>query len=178
MINKRSLAITITVLTIITLLASMAYANLSKGTKAPDFTLPTLDDNKITLSSNFKAPGKVVVLDIWATWCPPCKAEIPYLIKLHKDYANKGVKIIGVAIDEKKDTVASFAKEQKINYTIALDPKAEKIGKSYGVTGIPVTYIIDKKGIIRYVHSGFPRDAKEAKKEAAKIESEVKSLLK
>ena len=175
--SKKSLAIALVALTIIASLASIVYANLSQGTKAPNFTLPTLDEKKVTLAANFKAPGNVVLLDIWATWCPPCRSEIPYLVKLYKDYGSKGLKVIGVAIDEKKGTVESFAKTNKINYTVALDPQAEKVGKSYSVRGIPVTYIIDKKGVIRYVHSGFPRDPEDAKKEAAKIESEVKTLL-
>lgn len=175
--NKRSLIIAIAALAVIATLTSVVYANLNTGTKAPNFTLPTLDGKKITLSKNFAESGKVVILDIWATWCPPCRAEIPFLISLNKEYADKGLKIIGVAIDEDKKVVETFAKNQKINYTIALDPQAQKVGRSYGVRGIPVTYIIDKKGVIRFVHSGFPKDPAEQKKEAAKIESEVKSLL-
>lgn len=175
--NRRSLIIAIVAFCVIASLASVVYANLNSGTKAPNFTLPTLDGKRITLAANFEESGKVVILDIWATWCPPCRAEIPHLVRLNKEYGSKGLKIIGVAIDEDKKAVESFAKNQKINYTIALDPQAQKVGKSYGVRGIPVTYIIDKKGVIRYVHSGFPRDPDEQKKEVAKIESEIKSLL-
>jgi thiol-disulfide isomerase/thioredoxin len=149
---------------------SAAYAvmaDLSAGTKAPIFTLPTLDGKTFTL----KQPGKVVMLDIWATWCPPCRAEIPYVIKLSKKYADKDVVIVGVAIDERKSDVSAFVKQKGISYTIALDPGAQTVGSPYQVRGIPATYIIDKTGIIRHVHSGFggPADAEQIDKEIARL---------
>ena len=155
------------------LVSSSVIANLSAKTKAPNFTLPKLDGKSFTLKDCFKQPGKVVMLDIWATWCPPCRAEIPYIIKLQKKYGAKNVMIVGVAIDEDKADVKSFVKQQKVNYTICHDPKGNKIGKSYDVQSIPATYIIDKKGVIRYVHGGFggPEDA-------ASMDKEIASLLK
>ncbi len=157
--------------------ATVAYADLSAGTKAPSFTLPTIDGKTFTLSNCFKSPPKVVVLDIWATWCPPCRAEIPHLIALQNKFKNQNVTIVGVALDAEKSTVVDFAKQQKINYTIAFDPNADKIGKLYQVRGIPATYVIDKTGVIRYTHSGFPRNADEAKQAAADLEKEIRTLL-
>ncbi len=157
--------------------ATMAFANLSTGVKAPIFSLPTLDGKTFILADNFKNAGKVVVLDIWATWCPPCRAEIPQLIDLQKKLKGKDVTFAGVALDDEKGAVADFAKSQGINYTIALDPSGNKLGRSYKIEGIPATYIIDKKGVIRYTHSGFPKDKDEAKKEAADIEREIRTLL-
>lgn len=126
----------------IALATSAVIAELSPGTKAPDFTLPTLSGGKFTLSNCFsKTPKKVVLLDIWATWCPPCRSEIPFLVQLQKTFKDKNVVIVGVAIDKGKDEVAKFAKEYKINYTIALDPNAKTTGEKYKVVAIPATYI-------------------------------------
>jgi len=157
--------------------ASASLADLTPGTKAPNFTLPTLDGGTVTLSNYAKAPGKVVVMDIWATWCPPCRLEIPYLIDLQDKFKEKPVAILGVSLDKSKSDVTAFAKQQKINYTIALDPGADKLASLYKVGGIPTTYIIDKHGVIRYVHSGFPRDKAEQKAEIAKMEKEIRELL-
>lgn len=159
------------------ILVTAVYANLKPGAKAPNYSLPTIDGKTFTLNDNFKGTRKVVVMDIWATWCPPCRGEIPYLIGLQKEFSGKNVRIVGVAIDDQRSAVQSFAKEQGINYTVAHDPNAGKIGSKYDVGGIPATYIIDKKGVIRFVHSGFPRDTGEQKKEAAVIRNEVNKLL-
>lgn len=159
-------------------LAAFVGASLSPNTKAPDFTTPTLKGSTFTLSDCFKSPSKVVILDIWATTCPPCKAEIPYLQELHKKYGSKGLLVVGVALDGNKDRVKSFIKDTNVTYTIALDPGGEKTGRSYKVTTIPATYIIDKKGVIRNFHNGFPMGNKNAQKAAAlEIEKDVKELL-
>jgi len=162
---------------IFAIVSTAAYADLTAGTKAPDFTLPTLSGKSFTLSNCFKNPPQVVVLDLWATWCPPCRSEIPHLVKLQNKFKGKNVTIVGVALDADKSVVEDFAKQQRINYTIALDPQGAKLGALYKIRGIPATYIIDKKGVIRYVHSGFPRDAEAGKEEAAKIEKEIRTLL-
>jgi len=154
------------------LIASIATADLSPGAKAPNFTLPTLNGKTFSLQNALKPPTKVVVLDIWATWCPPCRAEVPYLVNLNKKFAGKGVQFVGVAIDSEKSPVSSFAKDKGIGYTVALDPNAKTVGNLYQVRGIPATYIIDRKGVIRYAHSGFSGQS-----EAAEIDKEIQTLL-
>jgi len=157
--------------------ASLVWANLPVGTKAPDFSLPTIDGKTFKLSSCFAKPGKVVLLDIWATWCPPCRAEVPFIIGLRKKFKEKDVAIVGVSVDAEKSTVVEFARKQGINYTVPHDPQAAKTGRLYQVRGIPATYIIDRKGVIRYAHSGFPPDPDDGKEEAARMEREIKTLL-
>lgn len=167
---KRAILVLSLVAIAAVLIASAVIANLGAGAKAPNFTLPTLDGKSFTLQ---KQAGSVVVMDIWATWCPPCRAEIPYFVKMNKKFAGKAVKFVGVSIDQGKPEVSDFVKAQKINYMIALDPSAKTVGGLYKVQGVPATYIIDKKGIIRFVHAGFggPEDM-------AKMEKEIQSLLK
>jgi len=175
---KRRVRLVLIALIAAAVVASIVYADLAAGTKAPDFTLPTIDGKTFTLSSCFARPARVVLLDIWATWCPPCRAEIPRLIDLQKKFNGKDVLIVGVSVDQKKSDVVDFAKKQRINYTVAHDSGGDKVGRPYGVRSIPTTYIIDKKGVIRHAHTGFPpRDPQAGKEMAAQMEREIKTLL-
>lgn len=119
---------------------------------APDFELPDVNGKKVRLS-DFK--GKVIILDFWATWCPPCRAEIPGFIELYNKYKDKGVVIIGISLDEGgvKD-VLPFMKEFGINYHILIGNY--KVTQDYGgIRGIPTTFVIDKKGNIRAKYVGY-----------------------
>lgn len=121
-----------------------------KFVKAPDFSLTSFNKNEIKLS-NYR--GKVVILDFWATWCPPCRAEIPHFIELYKKYKEQGLVIIGMAIDEKYK-VEKFIKEYKINYPVVMGD--EKIAGDFGgVYGLPTTFIIDKEGYIKEKFVGY-----------------------
>lgn len=165
---RRRLLLTVLIGAAVLTLSLAAMADLKPGVKAPAFSLPTVDGKTFTL----KHPGKVIFLDIWATWCPPCRAEIPYIIKMAKKYADKDVVFVGVSVDQRKADVSKFVKDKRINYTIALDPNARAVGSAYQLRGIPATYIIDKEGVIRYVHSGFGGEA-----DANKMDREIAALL-
>jgi peroxiredoxin len=118
---------------------------------APDFTLPTLDGGEAKLS---ELKGQVVVLDFWATWCKPCVMALPGVIKVTSELADQGVAFYAVNQGEKPERINGFLKEKGWTMPVALDPTAQA-GQAYGVSGIPHTVIIDKKGIVRHVHSGF-----------------------
>jgi peroxiredoxin len=114
------------------------------GDVAPDFTLQD-SDRKITLS-DFR--GQVVVLNIWASWCPPCVEETPALIAMQQKLKDRGVTIVAVSIDEDADAYHRFVKEHGINFVTVRDPD-RKTANLYGTFGWPETYIIDRKGVIR-----------------------------
>jgi len=131
---------------------------------APGFTLPDLNGKPVSLA-DFK--GRVVVLDFWATWCPPCRREIPDFIKLQTEYGSKSVQIVGIALDE-PGKVQEFARQNGMNYPVLLG--TQEISVKYGgIEGIPTTFIIDKNGKIANRFEGFrPR---------AVFEEEIKKLL-
>ncbi|MFZ1978526.1 MAG: TlpA disulfide reductase family protein [Bacteroidota bacterium] len=118
---------------------------LAQQTKAPNFSLKTSDGKTIELS---KFKGKAVVLNFWATWCPPCKQEIPDLIQVYKKYKERGLIIIGISIDQEGwDIVKPFIKETKIPYPVVLGN--QDVVQDYGnFDGIPATFFIDSNGII------------------------------
>ena len=117
---------------------------------APDFILPALDGSRLRLS-DFK--GKVVILDFWATRCPPCRKEIPGFIELYKKYEGEGLEIVGVCL-ESETTVKPFAKETGINYTLVFANR--EIGRQYGgIQYIPTTFIINRQGNIAKKHVGY-----------------------
>lgn len=135
------------------LILSCSSGNVSrKGNVAPDFVLPTLDGREIRLS---EYRGKVVILDFWATWCKPCRVELPHFIALYDEFASEGLEIIGVSLDRtSKREIASFVKEWKIPYIIVIGNR--EVVQSYGgISGIPTTFVIDRQGNIYRKYLGY-----------------------
>lgn len=119
-------------------------ANDAKGKQAPDFTLQDLDGKPVKLS-DFR--GKAVLLNFWATFCGPCKVEMPWLVELQKQYGPQGLQIVGVALDDSgKDAIQKYAKEMGVNYTILQGQ--DSVGDAYGAVGLPATFYIDRNGKI------------------------------
>jgi thiol-disulfide isomerase/thioredoxin len=115
-------------------------------TPAPGWELKDVDGKPVNFSS-FK--GKVVVLDFWATWCPPCRSEIPGYVKLQEKYKDKGLVIIGVSLDQAgPDVVKKFIGDFHLNYQVVMGDEAV-VQAFGGVEGIPTTFIIDRTGKIR-----------------------------
>jgi cytochrome c biogenesis protein CcmG/thiol:disulfide interchange protein DsbE len=114
------------------------------GSAAPDFTVQD-SDRKVTLSQ-FR--GNVVVLNFWATWCPPCVEELPSLMSMQARMKEKGVIVLGVSIDVDADSYHGFLKDRNVNFLTVRDPEQKSSGL-YGTFGWPETYIIDRKGVMR-----------------------------
>ncbi len=118
---------------------------------APDFTLPDLAGQPVKLSD---LRGKVVVMDFWATWCGPCRLSLPHIQQLHDDLKNQGVVVLGIDIGEEPQTVLGFVEKNKMTFRILLDEQ-DKISPLYKVSGIPHTVVVDQKGQVVKVHTGF-----------------------
>jgi peroxiredoxin len=117
-----------------------------KGKPAPDFSLQTLDGQTLKLSD---LRGKAVVLNFWATWCTPCKAEMPWFVDFQKQYGGQGLQMVGVAMDDSaKDDIDKFAKQMGVNYPVVLGK--ESLADQYGgVDFLPTTFYIDRSGNIQ-----------------------------
>ncbi len=115
------------------------------GQPAPEFELPLLSGEIVRLS-DYK--GKVVFLNIWATWCAPCREEMPSMEKLYRELKDDDFEILAVSVDDKgAGVVAPFAKKYNLTFPILLDQDG-KTGRLYNTTGVPETFIIDKNGVI------------------------------
>ena len=120
------------------------------GRQAPDFTLTDLEGNSVTLS-DFR--DKVVFINFWATWCPPCRAEMPEIEAIYQEYQNKDVVVIGIDILEAEDEVRQFVQEGGYSWTFVIDTTGG-VTADYGVTAIPASFFLDKEGVIRAVNIG------------------------
>ena len=133
---------------------------------APSFTLQDLSGNKVSLS-DFQ--GKVVILDFWATWCPPCVREIPHFVELYDQYKAQGFAMVGISLDRQGvSVVEAFVQKYKVNYPILMnDGQADR---AYGgIRSIPTTFVIDRAGNIRQKYVGY--------RDKAVFEAGIKTLL-
>jgi thiol-disulfide isomerase/thioredoxin len=148
------------------LFSCMDNAPKSRGAMATDFTLQDLNGGGNVVLSEMK--GRVVLLEFWATWCPPCRASIPGIERLHEKYKDKGVVVLAVSMDDNGwDAVQSFVKENGIKYTVLKGN--EDIAEKYQVRSIPMLLVIDKEGKIvkRYLGYGSDED----------VERDIKAIL-
>ena len=132
--------------------AIVASQEVGASKTAPDFTLPDAKGDRLRLA-DYK--GKVVLLNFWATWCGPCKAEIPWFIEFQKQYQAKGFTVLGVSLDEDGWKVINpYVAEQKINYPILLGN--EEVNQRYGgIEALPTTLLIRRDGKVAYLHAGL-----------------------
>lgn len=122
---------------------------------APDLTLETMDGRTINVADH---EGGVILVNFWATWCGPCRREIPDLVDLYSDLNEAGLEIVGIAVDQEgADAVKPFVKEQKINYPIVLDPDQSTESHFEAMYGLPTTYVVNPEGqIVKRVLGVFP----------------------
>ncbi|WP_185806871.1 peroxiredoxin family protein [Bacillus salinus] len=125
-----------------------AVTGTTVGTKAQDFELQTLDGKLVKLSDY---QGKKVLLNFWATWCPPCKVEIPEMIRFYEEN-QEDIEILAVNLDPKSD-VKAFANDYSMNFPILLD-EGSRVQRMYQVLTIPTSYFIDTNGVIQIKHTG------------------------
>jgi len=117
---------------------------------APEFSVTTIDGQKLALSDY---RGKVVLLDFWATWCTPCREEIPRFVRFQDEYGPHGFQILGISMDDSEEPVRRFYRDFHINYPVALG--GAKLGERYGgVFGLPIAFLIDRQGRILSKHIG------------------------
>jgi thiol-disulfide isomerase/thioredoxin len=139
--------------------ADLASARTDVGDPMPPYSAKYLDGKPMTIAAE---KGNVVFLNVWATWCGPCRFETPELQSLQTQYAAKGLKVIGVSVDEgETDAVKTFVAEQKITYPIAVDPEG-RIANLVQTTVLPTSLLIDRSGKIvwRQIGAILPNDAK------------------
>ncbi len=137
-----------------------------RGVQAPDFELVSLDGKKVRLSD---LRGKAVVVNFWATWCPPCKVEMPWFVDLQKEHGKDGLVILGIAMDDSEpQKIAQFAGEMGVNYPVLLG--TDKVAEQYGnVEYLPTTFYVDRQGKIASKAAGLIS--------RAEIEKDVQSVL-
>jgi thiol-disulfide isomerase/thioredoxin len=144
------------------------------GSLAPDFTLPSLPDGKSVQLSSLR--GKAILVNFWATWCGPCKIEMPWLEDMQKKYGPQGFQILGVAMDDTDDTkpIIDFAKKMGVSYTILKG--TDKVGDLYGgVDRLPLSYFVDRSGKIVHELVGLP--VKDGHEDKTIIEDAIKQAL-
>ncbi len=143
---RQSLLVLILILLILSLLGACYRGSRPAriGTAAPDFTIKDGTET-VTLS---ELRGQVVVLNFWATWCPPCVEEMPSLVSMSQKMKAKGVTVLGVSIDVDADAYHKFLKDYGVNFLSIRDPE-QKTPSLYGTHGWPETYIIDRGGVVR-----------------------------
>lgn len=122
-------------------------ASLKAGATFPDFDAKDLAGQPLSLS---KYKGKVVLVDFWATWCGPCRAELPNVVAAYSKYHEKGFDIVGISLDQSEDALKNFLPENKVTWAQYFDGKGweNELARKYGITSIPMTFLLDKEGKI------------------------------
>ena len=145
--------------------AGVVGTRTSEDALAPDISLPDLTGQKLNLSSY---RGKVVLLDFWATWCDPCREEIPRFVELQDEYGGQGLQIIGVSMDDGPEPVREFYRRFKMNYPVVMGDA--ETGELYGgILGLPIAFLIGRDGRISARHIGAT--------DIAVLEKEIVNLL-
>ena len=138
------------------------YPTLSLGDMAPEFEAKQLDGSTFRLA-DYRGK-KAVLIDFWATWCPPCVDEIPTIKRIAETYRNQGLEVVGVSLDREEKALRDFVKREKLSYVQVFEKeKARAITKSYGVWGIPSVFLIDKNGVINALNLRGGRTEKAVK---------------
>ncbi len=151
-------------------IAVFAVASLAGASTqlAQDFTLPTRGGKQVSLA---QLRGQVVMINFWASWCGPCRKEMPLLEQMHQKYNRLGFTLVGVNVDENSADAEKFLSKVPVSFPVALGGQSD-VQKKYGVQAMPSSFFVDRKGTVRYVHPGYrPGDE-------AKYQEQIRTLLK
>ena len=143
-------------------------AAISPSATAPDFTLRKADGGNLRLQEQ---RGQVVMVNFWATWCTPCRVEMPHLNRLYEKYRSAGFLLLGVNVDDNTATAMNAIASWGVRFPVLLDAE-KKVSRLYDLNSMPSTILIDRDGTVRYVHRGY-RDGYEAA-----YEKQLRELLK
>lgn len=121
------------------------------GATAPDFVLKSTAENNLRLS---EYRGRVVLINFWATWCGPCRQEMPVLEKLHQKYERSGLTVLGVNMDEDPRDAREMAKALRVSFPVLFDLE-KNVSRTYDVDAMPATVLVDRDGTVRYIHRGY-----------------------
>lgn len=136
----------------------------------PEIGLKDLRGNTVARAA---LAGKVVIVDFWASWCGPCKEEMPVLSRLYQKHAARGLVVVGVSVDEEAANVHAFLARVKANFPIVHDAK-HAVAERFAPPKMPSSYVVDRRGVVRYVHGGFrPADAESLAREVEKLLAET-----
>ena len=127
-------------------------ARVEVGQPAPAYAAASMAGTPVSLAD---LRGKVVLMNVWATWCGPCRQEIPELRAIHSAYKDRGLEVIGVTVDAEgsDEAIRGFLKDFKMDYTIWRDPN-ETVQATFRMAGVPTTFVIDKEGVLRWRSTG------------------------
>jgi len=148
--NKRISALLYAALALISVQTAAFAAEI--GSKAPDCALASINDTQRYNLQQFN--GKVLYVDFWASWCPPCAKSFPFMNDLYRDLKDSGLEVIGVNLDRAPEDAQTFLVKYPANFTVLADAE-EKCARNFDVKAMPSSYLVDRNGIIRHVHLGF-----------------------
>jgi len=154
---------------VLAVVTTQAQAAMPKpGSAAPDFTLASSSGKNLRLS---EYRGRVVMINFWATWCAPCRQEMPLLNKLHEQYRKIGFELLGVNVDDQFKTAQAMAGKLGVTFPILHD-RDKRVSRLYDVDAMPLTVLIDRDGKVRYVHRGYRPGAEQ------QYDAQIRELLK
>jgi peroxiredoxin len=153
---------------LLTGLPAVEAAMPAVGKPAPDFTLRSSSGKNLKLG---EYRGQVVLLNFWATWCGPCREELPLLNRLHEQYRRAGFALLGVNVDDNPKVAEAMARQLGVGFPVLFDA-GKQVSKRYDVDSMPVTLLIDRDGKLRYVHRGYRAGYEK------QYETEIRELLK
>jgi len=152
----------------LSIVAGRAHASVTPSSAAPDFTLRRLEGANLRLAEQ---RGQVVMVNFWATWCGPCRQEMPQLNKIYEKYRASGFQLLGVNVDDDTRNAAEVATKLGVKFPVLLDTD-KRVSKLYDLSTMPSTVIIDRDGKVRYVHKGYLTGYEET------YDKQVRELLK